>query len=175
MSGLGDKLWRDYGGDNVPRDAQTLARDAIQRYGSGRAAGRALGVDEAQIRRWRDGKVANSPNVERMVRDMREQMATARSGDPIDLKFRHARRTRNLTFGEAGAAGKRGLRPGTEAAIAAAFARGDRRGMASAFIGGVQDAWYRKQLKLATEADDLGRSGDGVGEDSDAVGVVIAS
>jgi hypothetical protein len=169
VSTLGDKLWRDYGGD-VPTDPQVVARDAIQRYGSGRAAARALGVDEAQIRRWRDGKVHNSPNVARIAQEARRSNADGRQG-PIDLTIRHAKRTRRLEFGAG--QGKRGLKPGAEQRIADAYVRGDRKAMADAFVAGVADPWYSRQFKAWLKAEEAGISGD-AGEDSGAVGVFIA-
>lgn len=169
MSMLGDSLWSQYGG-NLPANPQQVAQQAIARYGSGRAAARALGVDEAQIRRWKAGNVRNSPNVARIVREARRSAVENLSG-PVVVKFKFAGRDRNLAMGEG--QGHRGLTDGTDDRIAEAFIDGDRERMAKALVDGVSDPFYRKQLSLAYVAELMGAPGD-AGEKSDAVGAFRA-
>lgn len=170
MTALGDELWRQYGGD-VPADPRSVARDAIQRHGSGRAAARALGVDEKTIRRWKAGETRHSDNVDRFAREARQAKAETHSGH-VDLTFRHAKRDRKLSFGT-GAGGKRGLKPHALDAMKDAYVRGDKEGMASAFVKGVDDPWYRRMFARAEAADGEGMPGAEPGEDSDAVGVFL--
>ena len=157
---LGDELWRQFGGD-VPATAEQVARDAIQRYGSGRAAARALGVDEAQIRRWRDGKVKHSPNVHRIAQEARRTAAEGREGQPVAIRFRHAARSRTATFRPSQ------LVPGTEARVRDAYVRGDRDGMKDAFLAGVRDPWYRRNFREWDRAAQPAPNDD----DSDSPGV----
>lgn len=168
VSTLGDSLWQQFGGD-VPAVPQAVARDAIQLYGSGRAAARALGVDEKTIRRWKNGETSHSDNVDRLAREARKSRAGDHRG-PVEVKFKHANRDRNLTFG-AGQGG-RGLKGGADADIAQAYIDGDREGMAQALIRNVTDPWYKKQLGLAYVAELGGTPGD-AGEKSDAVGMFL--
>lgn len=167
MSSLGDFLFREYGG-NVPSDPRAVAFDAIQRYGSGRAAARELGVDEKTIRRWKTGETRGSEHVERYAQEARRSYAETRQG-PVKVQFRYAGRTRNLQFG---GSGKR-MKSGAEAAVAEAYVRGDQEGMAKAFIGGVDDSWYRRMMAQAYAAEMEGAPGE-AGEDSGSVGVFVA-
>lgn len=168
MSALGDSLWRQFGGD-VPATPQNVARDAIQRYGSGRAAGRALGVDEKTIRRWKSGETRSSDNVTRLAQEARKGKADSRTG-PIDVAFKHARRERKASFG---AGGRQSLTPGTEGRMRDAYVAGDRERMAAEFAAGVRDHFYGPLIREAYLYDLAGMEGD-AGETSDAVAVLLA-
>jgi hypothetical protein len=168
MSTLGDRLWAQYGGDAIPTTPQQWARDAIQRYGSGRAAGRALGVDEKTIRRWKNGETRHSDNVERLAEHAREEKAASRQG-PLEVKFRYAGRDRDL---KVGGGERQRLTAGAQARIDRAYARGDKEAMASAFVQGVTDPFYRRKLREAHGLDLAGAAGEGdagVGSSSPAV------
>lgn len=171
MSSLADHLWKQYGG-NVPSDPQTVARDAIQRYGSGRAAARELGIDEKTIRRWKNGETRESPHVERYAQEARRSYADRKSG-PVQVAFRFAKRNRDLRFQEG--AGEKGLRSGTEDRIAEAYVAGDREGMAQAFIDGLPGNWYGREIRKAYLAEvEEGAPGE-AGEDSGSVGAFPAA
>lgn len=170
MSSLGDYLFKRYGG-HVPTNPQEVAFDAIQRFGSGRAAARELGVDEKTIRRWKSGQTQQSETVEKYAREVRQSTVEKRTG-PVSIEFRHARRDRTLAFREGG--GERGLKAGTEAAIAQAYVSGDREGMARAFLDGLPRNWYGRELRRAYVAELEGAPGE-AGEDSDAVGLFPAA
>lgn len=165
MSTLADSFWAQFGGDGG--DPQSVARAAIERYGSGRAAGRALGVDEKTIRRWKNGETARSEHVNRIAREARQQNADRATG-PVEVKFRYAKRDRAVKFGDGG---RQKLRPGTTDRMKDAYVRGDREGMAKAFIDGVDDGWYRRQFRTAMEAEEEGIMGDG--EDTSSPGSFV--
>lgn len=167
MSTLGDSLWQQYGGD-VPADPRSVAHDAIQRYGSGRAAARALGVDEKTIRRWKTGQTHHSDNVDRLAREARRANVDTH-GASAEVRMRLAGRDRRLNFGT-GAGGKRGLKAGAGDRIANAYVRGDKEGMAKALVGGVQDPFYAKALKRAYDAEGTGAESP---EDSTQPGVFL--
>src|SRR5688572_394384 len=116
MSSLGDHLWKQVGGD-VPSDPRSVAREAIQQYGSGRAAARELGVDEKTIRRWKAGETMRSEHVVKFATEARKGYADARTG-PIQVSFKYAKRERDLKFGPGG---KQALQPGAVEAIEAAY------------------------------------------------------
>lgn len=168
MTTLGDDMFGQYGG-RVPSDPQSVARDAIQRYGSGRAAARAMGIDEKTIRRWKNGETAKSEHVEKYAQEARRSYADRKEG-PIVIKFRYAKRTRDLKFG----AGGKSLRAGAEREIREAYIRGDKEGMARAFVGGVDDPWYRRMMRQAYDAELEGETGE-AGEDSGAVGAYVSA
>jgi flagellar biosynthesis/type III secretory pathway protein FliH len=166
MSALGDHLFNQYGGD-VPSDPQSVAREAIQRYGSGRAAARAMGIDEKTIRRWKNGETRQSERAERFAKDERRAYADRKQG-PVEIKFKYAKRERALKFGDGA---KQGLKSGAEQRIAEAYVRGDKEAMAKAFVDGVSDAQYRKMFTRAYEA---GLDVSEAGEDSDLPGAFVA-
>ena len=157
MGRLGEHLYQQFGGD-VPATPQEVARAAIGQYGSGRAAGRALGVDEKTIRRWKNGETVRSGNVERIARDTRATKADAHTG-PIGVRFKQGNRDRTLTFGN-GAGGQRGLKPGAADRVKDAYVAGDKDRMAAEFAMGVDDAWYRMAFLRGLEAEEAGRGVD---------------
>lgn len=163
MSSLGDYLHKQYGGD-VPINPEQVAREAIQRWGSGRAAARELGVDEKTIRRWKSGETMRSEHADRYSRQAREQLAERKPG-AVEVTFKYSGRTRTLKFGEGG---KR-LRAGAAEAIKSAYVSGDKEGMAKALISGIDDAWYSRELKRAYVAEMQGAPGT-AGEDSGSTG-----
>jgi hypothetical protein len=173
MTALGDSLWDQYGGGNVPVDPAAFARSAIQRYGSGRAAGRALGVDEAQIRRWRDGKATKPIKLPQAREHARADQAAKHTG-PVKVEFRQGGRDRTVEFGPGA---RQDLAPGTKAAIGEAYAKGDREAMAAALVSGIVDErFYGPQLRKAyrierQEEDDGMRGPENRGEGSDAPAV----
>jgi hypothetical protein len=169
MSALGDSLWKQLGGD-VPADPRSVARDAIQRHGSGRAAARALGVDEKTIRRWKAGITKHSDNVDRFAADARARKASQHGGE-VQVNLRHAKRDRKLRFAEG--AGLKGLTPGTTDAVRDAYVRGDKEGMARELIDGLPSGFYKETIRDAYDAELAGQPGD-AGEVSGAVGVLKA-
>lgn len=166
MSSLGDRMWKEYGGDPIP-NLQAFAVEKIREHGSGRAAARAMGIDEKTVRRWKSGETRGSERFDQAVKEARAANAERKTG-PTEVVFKYAKRARALKFEEG--RGAKGLKPGTEARVRDAYVRGDREGMAQAFLGGVQDPWYRRMMWQAYAADLDGAPGE-AGETSDAVGV----
>lgn len=170
MTTLGDRLYAQFGGD-VPSTPQQLAQDAIRRYGSGRAAARELGVDEKTIRRWKNGETRHSENVDRWAREARRGQAERHRGDPIEVKFRFAGRERTLRVG---GGERQKLAPGAEKRIEDAYVAGDREAMASEFVGGVADPFYRGKLREAYRYDLAGVETVDAGEGSSSPAVFTA-
>lgn len=161
MTALGDHLWKQFGGD-VPATLQGMAQAARDQYGSNRAAARGLGVDERTVRRWLSGEVQTSRQADRVAGELRSARADRHEG-PINVRFKFDKRERSLNFGSGGKA----LKAGAEKAVREAYEKGDKEGMARAFIKGIDDSWYREQFEDAYGAVDA------KGEDSDAVGAFV--
>jgi hypothetical protein len=164
---LSRQVFEAFGGQPVA-DLQAFAREEIQRHGSGRAAARALGVDEKTVRRWKNGETRASERFDQATRQARAENAQ-RVGSSVSVEFRYAKRTRPLTFEEG--KGVKGLKPGTVDKMKDAYVRGDADGMAQAFVRGVTDGWYGDEMRRAY-AVETGEEGEDKtpGEDSDAVG-----
>jgi hypothetical protein len=145
VSALADQLARQInGGNGSIRDALSALRDQL---GTVTAAAKAAGIDRRTFQRHMTGKIRSAkPGTAERVR-------LAAKG--VSVKWSYDGRERNLSFG-GGSHLK--LKPGTPAAIAAAHDRGDREGMAKAFIDGIEDDWYHDALDATYEGDDS--SGD---------------
>lgn len=167
MSTLGDRLFAQFGGD-VPADPQAVAQRLVQQHGSGRAAARYIGRDEKTIRRWLKGETRHSDRVEEFAKDARAEKVENHTG-PVELKFRYAKRDRDLKFGPG--QGSRQLMPGTVPTIKEAYIKGDKEAMAEAFINGIDDPFYQSRIEQAHEAELVGAPGT-AGEDSGQVGVI---
>lgn len=112
------------------------------RYGSNRAAARAVGVDERTWRRWLSGTTRPRPG----SLDMLGQAARQVRSDAIRFQFRSMSATqregprgeRSRTFDA------RGLRwdPSADRRVENALRRGDWSGAAQAFRGGIRDHGY---------------------------------
>lgn len=155
MSKLARILAAQFGGE-VPTDLGSAARELRDRFGSGRAVARELGVDEKTVRRWLSGETRSSARQEQVIRTVREQRARGAGVDkPVTVKLRYDGRDRKVAVTDGS-----GLHAGTAQSMREAYARGDQEGLARAFIDGVKDRWYHDRFEEAYEDDLRGEEHD---------------
>ena len=149
----------------------------IQSHGSNTAAARHFGVSESTVRRWLGGGRSHAPgrrasrdragqtvpkggNLGKVVEEFTtlpaggRRAATMSPGTAAQWRAGFISATvivggqsRTIHYREGSGNPARSLAPGTGRKIVEAFLRGDDKGAARAFVGGVQDDWYRERFE----------------------------
>lgn len=134
--------------DPAPMTFQESMLYLRQRYGSGRAAARQLGVSESSLRRWNSGTTPRPATRDKVLSTVRElRSRPSRMGDAgvilpvVSQDRKRGRRERDVSGRQLQ------LRPGTlQAAHETWIATGNADKALEVFIGGIGESWYRAQL-----------------------------
>ena len=156
MSKLADILIGQMGGGEQPATLRERLTELRQRYGTVTAASRAAGIDRRTWQRMESGRThAPRPStLDRLSEAFRASEVKDFGPSSVNFKLNYDGRERKLN------ATSLKLVPGTAESMAAAYAAGDKEGVARAFIDGVGDDWYHDRIEDIYEGEDDGGDGD---------------
>lgn len=145
MSKLAEILVKQLAGTAVPVSYQAALGEIRQRAGSGRKAAGIIGVNESTFRRMLSGQT-RTPKAATLEK-ARQALRVLRDRDTglaqRDLRITWEYDGRQRTVGP----GSLRLADGTVESMRAAYIKGDREGVARAFIDGIGDQFYHDRFE----------------------------